>query len=64
MTETTLTLNLEDSDIDCGWPCPKCGAKGQSNFQRDKSLRDGEGEVTHWTAHCISCGLTGIIWND
>jgi len=58
------TFLLEDSDIDCGWPCPKCDSSGRDNFKKDRTFKDKEGEITHWSAHCVNCGLKGTIFND
>src|SRR4029077_9872707 len=52
-------INMEASDKGSG-RCPKC----RGTILPTLTHRDGEGDITHWTVKCVSCGLTGVVWND
>jgi len=52
-------INIEASDEDSD-KCPRCKAR----LVTTETHRQAEGDITHWSVVCESCGLTGVVWND
>jgi ssDNA-binding Zn-finger/Zn-ribbon topoisomerase 1 len=50
---------MEASDRDSAL-CPKCKTK----LLVRESHRNEDGDVSYWNVECLSCGLTGKVWND
>ncbi len=53
------TINVEASNEDSD-KCPKCKAR----LVPTETHRQAEGDITHWSVVCPSCGITGVVWND
>jgi hypothetical protein len=52
-------INLEASDKDSGR-----SRSAEEGFYPMRIHHDSEGDITHWTVKCVSCGLTGVVLND
>jgi DNA-directed RNA polymerase subunit RPC12/RpoP len=61
-TTAGYATDISDLQANKAYACPGCGVPIVKNQM--KSMRDGEGEVTHWKYDCHNCHTKLTLFND